>query len=153
MRNRAGIIVNAASTVTGVALNMGIKVLISAAILLGGFIASPAALAAGKVPNNEICDNKANPPQDPLVQGGCLVIDQKKGNCLACHRIEGGTIPGNIAPPLVAMQQRFPDKAKLRAQVWDATAANPRTSMPPFGKHKLLSEEEIDKVVDFLLTL
>ena len=153
MRNRAGIIVNAASTVTGVALNMGIKVLISAAILLGGFIASPAALAAGKVPNNEICDNKANPPQDPLVQGGCLVIDQKKGNCLACHRIEGGTIPGNIAPPLVAMQQRFPDKAKLRAQVWDATVANPRTSMPPFGKHKLLSEEEIDKVVDFLLTL
>lgn len=153
MRNRAGIIVNAASTVTGVALNMGIHVIISAAILLGGFITSPAALAAGKVPNNEICDNKANPPQDPLVQGGCLVIDQKKGNCLACHRIEGGTIPGNIAPPLVAMQQRFPDKAKLRAQVWDATVANPRTSMPPFGKHKLLSEEEIDKVVDFLLTL
>ena len=153
MRNRAGIIVNAASTVAGVALNMGIHVIISAAILLGGFITSPAALAAGKVPNNEICDNKANPPQDPLVQGGCLVIDQKKGNCLACHRIEGGTIPGNIAPPLVAMQQRFPDKAKLRAQVWDATVANPRTSMPPFGKHKLLSEEEIDKVVDFLLTL
>ena len=153
MRNRAGIIVNAASTVAGVALNMGIHVIISAAILLGGFITSPAALAAGKVPNNEICDNKANPPQDPLVQGGCLVIDQKKGNCLACHRIEGGAIPGNIAPPLVAMQQRFPDKAKLRAQVWDATVANPRTSMPPFGKHKLLSEEEIDKVVDFLLTL
>ena len=51
------------------------------------------------------------------------------------------------------MQQRFPDKAKLRAQVWDATVANPKTSMPPFGRHKLLSEEEVDKIVEFLLTL
>ena len=145
MRNTAGIIMSAANTVT--------LTVISAAIFLGGLIASPVTLAAGKVPSSEICDNKANPPQDPLVQGGCLAIDQKKGNCLACHRIEGGNIPGNIAPPLVAMQQRFPDKAKLRAQVWDATVASPRTSMPPFGRHKLLSEEEIDKVVEFLLTL
>ena len=51
------------------------------------------------------------------------------------------------------MKQRFPDKAKLRAQVWDATAINPRTVMPPYGRHKILSEEEIDKVVEFLLTL
>ena len=142
MRNTAGIIVNAAGTVT-----------LSAAIFLGGFIASSVAVAAGKAPSNEICDNKASPPQDPLIQGGCIAIDQKKGNCLACHRIEGGNIPGNLAPPLVAMQQRFPDKAKLRAQVWDATVANPKTSMPPFGRHKLLSEEEIDKLVEFLLTL
>ncbi len=142
MRNTAGIIVNAAGTVT-----------LSAAIFLGGFIASSVAVAAGKAPSNEICDNKASPPQDPLIQGGCIAIDQKKGNCLACHRIEGGNIPGNIAPPLVAMQQRFPDKAKLRAQVWDATVANPKTSMPPFGRHKLLSEEEVDKIVEFLLTL
>ena len=149
MRKTAGIIVSAASTVTHTVT----YTVISAAIFLGGFIASPVTLAAGKVPNSEICDNKANAPQDPLVQGGCLVIDQKKGNCLACHRIEGGNIPGNVAPPLVAMQQRFPDKAKLRAQIWDATVANPRTSMPPFGKHKILSEEEIDKVVEFLLTL
>ena len=148
MRNTAGIIVSAASTVT-----YTVTTVISAAIFLGGFLASPVTLAAGKVPNTEICDNKANPPQDPLVQGGCLAIDQKKGNCLACHRIEGGNIPGNIAPPLVAMQQRFPDKAKLRAQVWDATVVNPKTSMPPFGRHKLMSEEEIDKVVEFLLTL
>ena len=142
MRNTAGIIVSAAGTVT-----------LSAAIFLGGFIASSVAVAAGKAPSNEICDNKASPPQDPLIQGGCIAIDQKKGNCLACHRIEGGNIPGNLAPPLVAMQQRFPDKAKLRAQVWDATVANPKTSMPPFGRHKLLSEEEIDKLVEFLLTL
>ena len=123
------------------------------AIFLGGFIASPATLASGKAPSSEVCENKANPPNDTATQGGCLAIDQKKGNCLACHRIEGGTIPGNIAPPLISMPQRFPDNAKLRAQVWDASVANPQTSMPPFGRHKILSEEEIDKVVEFLLTL
>ena len=137
MRKTAGIITSAAAT----------------ALFLAGSIASPATLAAGKAPSSEVCGDKTNPPKDAVTQGGCLVIDQKKGNCLACHRIEGGSIPGNIAPPLVAMAQRFPDKAKLRAQVWDATVANPKTSMPPFGKHKILSEEEIDKVVDFLLTL
>lgn len=137
MRKTAGIITSAAAT----------------AIFLAGFIASPAAIAAGQAPSNEVCGDKANPPKDAITQGGCLAIDQKKGNCLACHRIEGGTIPGNIAPPLISMTQRFPDKAKLRVQVWDANVANPKTSMPPFGRHKILSEEEIDKVVAFLLTL
>jgi sulfur-oxidizing protein SoxX len=137
MRKTAGIITSAAAT----------------AIFLAGLIASPATLAAGKAPSSETCDNKANPPKDTVTQGGCLTIDRKKGNCLACHRIEGGSLPGNIAPPLIAMTQRFPDKAKLRAQIWDATVANPKTSMPPFGRHKVLSEAEIDKVVEFLLTL
>lgn len=137
MRNTAGIIMSAAAT----------------AIFLGGLIASSATLASGKAPGSEVCEDKTNPPNDAVTQGGCLVIDQRKGNCLACHRIVGGAIPGNIAPPLISMPQRFPDKAKLRAQVWDASAANPNTSMPPFGRHKVLSEEEIDKVVEFLLTL
>ncbi len=137
MRKTAGIITSAAAT----------------ALFLAGFIASPAALAAGQAPSNEVCGDKANPPKDAITQGGCLAIDQKKGNCLACHRIENGSIPGNIAPPLISMAQRFPDKAKLRAQIWDATVANPKTSMPPFGRHKILSEAEIDKVVAFLLTL
>jgi sulfur-oxidizing protein SoxX len=137
MRKTAGIIMSAAAT----------------AIFLGGFIASPATLAAGKAPSSEVCGNKASPPTDAITQGGCLAIDQKKGNCLACHRIEGGSIPGNIAPPLISMAQRFPDKAKLRAQIWDSTVANPHTSMPPFGRHKILSEAEIDKIVEFMLTL
>jgi sulfur-oxidizing protein SoxX len=51
------------------------------------------------------------------------------------------------------MQTRFPDKAKLRAQIWDSTKANPNSMMPPFGRHKILSEDEIDKVVEFIYTL
>jgi sulfur-oxidizing protein SoxX len=51
------------------------------------------------------------------------------------------------------MKARYPDKSKLRAQIWDATANNPNTIMPPFGKHKMVSEEDIDKIVEFVLTL
>lgn len=86
-------------------------------------------------------------------QGKEIAFDRAKGNCLACHVIEGGTLPGNIGPPLIAMKQRFPDKAKLRAQIWDSTKNNPNSIMPPFGRHKILTESEIDKVVEFIYTL
>lgn len=86
-------------------------------------------------------------------QGMTLAFDRKKGNCLACHQIEGGNLPGNIGPPLLAMKARFPDKAKLRAQISDATKANPNSIMPPFGRNKVLGESEIDKIVEFIYTL
>ena len=86
-------------------------------------------------------------------QGKAVAFDRKKGNCLACHQIEGGSLPGNIGPPLIAMKARFPDKAKLRAQIADATKTNPNTIMPPFGRQQILSESEIDKIVEFVYTL
>ena len=93
-------------------------------------------------------ENKEMPGQE-------IAFDSKKGNCLACHAMPGtkGEMAGSIAPPLIAMKLRYPDRAKLRAQIWNAAVANPKTSMPPFGKHRVLSEEEIDKVVDFVHTL
>ncbi|QKT05060.1 sulfur oxidation c-type cytochrome SoxX [Ectothiorhodospiraceae bacterium 2226] len=86
-------------------------------------------------------------------EGKEIAFDRRKGNCLACHMVPGGESPGNIAPPLVAMKDRFPDKAKLRAQVWDATQFNPLSMMPPFGRHEILTEQEIDKIVEFLYTI
>jgi sulfur-oxidizing protein SoxX len=86
-------------------------------------------------------------------QGKRLAFDRKKGNCLACHMIAGGDLAGNIGPPLIAMKARFPDKAKLREQVYDARMANPNTIMIPFGPHGVMSDEEIDKVVEFIYTL
>ena len=88
--------------------------------------------------------------------GKDIVFNRAKGNCLACHGFP--TLPdalqtGNSGPPIIAMQARFPDKNVLRAKIWDATASNPKSFMPPFGKHQVLSEEEIDKVVDFVQSL
>lgn len=88
--------------------------------------------------------------------GKDIAFNRTKGNCLACHGMP--TVPdaestGLYGPPLIAMSARYPDKAKLRAQIWDATAFNPATSMIPFGKHGVLTEQEIDKVTDFVYGL
>lgn len=125
----------------------------TSAALLAALLLSAPAQAAGKAPEEKVCkDEEALKSADAVTQGGCVVINRRKGNCMACHQI-AGTSFGNIAPPLVAMKQRFPDKAKLRAQINDARPFNPDTVMPPFGPHKILTQDEVDKVVEFVLTL
>lgn len=86
-------------------------------------------------------------------KGKELTFDRKKGNCLACHVIADGSLPGNQGPPLVAMQARFPDKATLRAQIDNPLEKNANSIMPPFGLHNILSGEEIDAIVEYLYTL
>ena len=87
-----------------------------------------------------------------LEKGKETAFDRKLGNCLACHAIDDGTLPGNIGPPLIAMKQRYPDKAKLRDQIWDATVRNPNTIMPPFGRFRILNEEQIDWITEYIYT-
>lgn len=88
-----------------------------------------------------------------IAAGKKISMDRKQGNCIACHHMEGGVAAGTIGPPLVAMKARFPDKEKLRAQIWDATVANPESPMPPFGSHQILSDKQIDQVLEFIWTL
>lgn len=88
-----------------------------------------------------------------IEEGKALAFDRKKGNCLACHQIQGGNLPGNIGPPLIAMKARFPDKDVLRAQIADPRKNNPTTVMPPFEPYEVLSSAEIDKVVEFIHSL
>ena len=90
---------------------------------------------------------------DMIADGKKVAFDRKKGNCLACHMMAGGESPGNIGPPLIAMKARFPNKADLRAQIWDATEKNPNSFMPPFGKHQILTEKEVDLVTEFIHSL
>lgn len=126
----------------------------SAFAMLLGVMTTPAAYAeGGKLPDKKVCDDKANPPKDAVTKGGCVVLNRKKGNCWACHMVPGAQTWGDIAPPLVSMKQRFPDKSRLRAQVANPHQFNPDSVMPPFEKHGILSKEEIDNVVEFLYTL
>lgn len=113
-------------------------------------IASVAALASclGLAPGVATADEAAD-----LAKGKELAFDRKKGNCLACHMIEGGTLTGNIGPPLVAMKARFPDYNKLHAQIYDARVNNPNTIMIPFGPHAVMSDKEIDLVTKYIHTL
>ena len=110
----------------------------SLTVLVGAFMltAAPSAIAASAVE-----------------QGKAVAFNRKKGNCLACHAMDDGTLPGNIGPPLISMKLRFPDRAVLRAQIWDATVNNPNTIMIPFGRNGVLSETEIDQIVEYIYTL
>jgi len=84
--------------------------------------------------------------------GQTLAFDRGKGNCLTCHDIKGGEAPGNVGPPLADIKARFPDSKELRGIVFDETKRNPQSVMPPFGRNLILTDGEIDAIVDFLYT-
>ena len=116
-----------------------------------GTLASALVLAAtcwslGAVSSSAIAASSAE-------EGKKIAFDRRKGNCMSCHVIEGASLPGNIGPPLIAMKARFPDRAVLRTQIWDATQKNPQSMMPPFGEHGILSKDEIEKVTDYVHSL
>lgn len=88
--------------------------------------------------------------------GQSLAIDVAKGNCLACHAVRGdprAVTSANIGPPLIGIRERFPQRERLREQLRDPMRFNADTVMPPFGKHGILTDEEIDRIVDYLYTL
>ena len=112
-------------------------------------LAGTLALVMGSLSVAPVVANAAS----AVEEGKKIAFHKKKGNCLACHKIAGGKAAGNVGPALVNMKARFPNKKAMRDQMWDATVRNPNTMIPPFGKHKILTEEELDKVVEFIYTL
>jgi sulfur-oxidizing protein SoxX len=90
---------------------------------------------------------------DDIEEGKTLAMERSKGNCLACHAIEDGQLPGNVGPALLDMKRRFPDRAVLQQQVCDATVRNPYTRMPPFCRHGILTTQEVELIIDYLYTL
>ena len=95
----------------------------------------------------------AESPDERIEQGRTIAFNRNAGNCLSCHVIEGGELPGLIGPPLMQMKLRYPDRSILRAQIYDAAVNNSNTVMPPYGRHSILTETEIDLVVDFIESL
>ena len=91
--------------------------------------------------------------QSAAAEGQKIAFDRGKGNCLTCHEIKGGDLPGTIGPALKDIKSKYPDRNALVAIVTDETKRNPQTVMPPFGRNRILTEKEIDAVVDFLQTL
>lgn len=113
------------------------------ALLVSVSLSSSAALAAGS----------GNDTSNDIEEGKKIAFSRPKGNCLACHMIKDGESPGNMGPPLIVMKARYPDKKVLRDQIWDASIRNPDTSMPLFGRHEVITEAELDKVVTYIHSL
>ncbi len=121
----------------------------SAALLLAAGLAFAGQAAAADQP-------EATTPTltKDQAEGKKIAFTKSIGNCLACHQIADGTLPGRIGPPLVAMKIRYPNKEDMFKVIWDPREKFGRgTIMPPFGAHKLLTKEQIEKVVDYLYTL
>jgi L-cysteine S-thiosulfotransferase len=91
--------------------------------------------------------------QSGASEGQKLAFDRSKGNCLTCHEIKGGDLPGTIGPALKDIKSKYPDRNELVAILTDETRRNPQTVMPPFGRNRILTEQEINAIVDFLETL
>ena len=90
---------------------------------------------------------------DAIAAGKSLAMERGKGNCLACHSFDDGKLPGTVGPPLVAMKLRYPEREALKQQICDATIRNPQSRMPPFCRHGILTEDEVELIVDYLYTL
>ena len=91
--------------------------------------------------------------QSTVSEGRKLAFDRGKGNCLTCHAIAGGDLPGSIGPALRDIKSKYPDRDDLVAILTDETRRNPQTVMPPFGRNRILTEQEINAIADFLQTL
>jgi sulfur-oxidizing protein SoxX len=91
--------------------------------------------------------------QSTAAEGQKLAFERSKGNCLTCHVIKGGDLPGTIGPELKGIKAKYPDRNDLVAIVTDEPKRNPQTVMPPFGRNRILTEQEIEAIVDFLQTL
>jgi len=91
--------------------------------------------------------------QSNAAEGRILAFNRAKGNCLSCHEIKGGDLPGTIGPALKDIKNKYPDRSDLTAILTDEPLRNPQTAMPPFGRNHILTEQEIDAIVDFLRTL
>lgn len=90
------------------------------------------------------------------LDGRVVAQSQERGNCLACHRMPADPLAvsdATLGPVLQDVRKRYPDRARLRAQIWDAAARNPETLMPLYGRHRILTDDEIDAVTDFVFGL
>ena len=106
-------------------------------------------------------------PGDPQ-KGRAAMVDQKLGNCLACHAVsalKSEPYHGNVGPSLDGVASRQTE-AQIRLRIVDATKLNPETIMPPFYRvdglnrvlHQfqgkpILTAQQVEDVVAFLETL
>lgn len=104
----------------------------------------------------------APPPKlnGPLVgdpkKGEQLAYDRSRGgSCLACHVMGPTTpsMPGAVGPDLSTYAQWGRDDQWIFNYIYDARSVNPQSVMPPWGRHKVFTVEEIKDMVAFMKTL
>lgn len=142
-----------------------------AVVLITGCVGS--AIAAAELVSYQVVDGVSIPrsltgePGDPE-RGRAAISHVQQGNCLACHEIPAlGDEPfhGDLGPSLSGVARRY-DEGEIRLRIVDPKVVNPDTIMPAFykteGLHRvmpkfvgepILSAQQVEDVVAFLLTL
>jgi sulfur-oxidizing protein SoxX len=135
-----------------------------AIFLLGALNLHP--IAAQTIVNGAIDQPLTAVPGDAL-RGRAIVASRQTGLCLLCHSgpFPEGRFQGNLAPELSSSVARY-TAPQLRARIVDASYFNPNTIMPAyyrtdhlnrvapkFAGQTILSGQEIEDVLTFLLTL
>ena len=118
------------------------------------------------IKGDSIFESLSSESGDP-VRGRAVVASRQSGLCLLCH---SGPFPeerfqGNLAPELKTSVARL-SAPQLRARIVNAAHFNPQTIMPAyyqtshlnrvapkFSGQTILSGQEIEDVIAFLMTL
>jgi sulfur-oxidizing protein SoxX len=103
----------------------------------------------------------------PDAERGRKLLVGRDSNCILCNAVPetGERFFGNLAPPLSGVGRRL-SAAQLRARIVDPLYFNPESIMPayyrveglnrvaePFRGKPVLSAEQIEDVIAYLLTL
>ena len=114
------------------------------------------AVLGASVSNSVFAQSAGTNIASQIDRGRAIFLDERKGNCAACHKAPNDPAvktKSNIGMPLEAVKTRYPDRAKLRDAIWDLSKSPPNTIMPPYGKNRILSGDEIDALVIYLETI
>jgi L-cysteine S-thiosulfotransferase len=147
------------------ALALGLVVL---ALLPAAWAQTPAALPGGAVAViDQALPQALTAVAGDALRGRAIVANRQVGLCLLCHT---GPIPeerfqGNLAPDLAGAGKRW-TAGQLRLRMVDARTLNPQTIMPSyhrtdglnrvapaFAAAPMLSAQQVEDVVAYLLTL
>ena len=148
-----------------------IRPALAVAAVLAALTAADAAgetLRPYRVVGDGIPDPISGTAGDPA-RGMEVAADRQRGNCILCHTMpmtsSGDGFQGDVAPDLSAIASRL-SAAQIRLRLVDPTRANSETVMPAYyrvdglnrvapafrGK-AVLTAEEIEDVIAYLLTL
>lgn len=108
-------------------------------------------LPCGKIPTRKpVKQALAGPLNGDSARGKALANERSKGNCVACHVLQGAEQPGSKGPDLSTYGAWGRSDGETYALVYDMRSRNPDTVMPPAGTNQILTDQELRDVVAFL---
>lgn len=107
----------------------------------------------GKLPPPPIEQVEWSGELGDVEDGREIAFSTPLGNCLACHKINGGDQGGTIGPSLVDYAKRDLPYEYTYQRIYDTRVYNPDAHMPPFGPNDILTDQQIRDVMAFLYSL